>query len=445
MIDFIVSMQDNNVIITKLNLIMNYKKYTLRNGLRVVLVPMKEMTTATALICVGTGSRFEDKHENGLAHFLEHMFFKGTKNRPKTIDIAKELDALGSQHNAYTGKDRTAYYTKVPSNKILDAMDVLNDLFINSTFRSAEIKKESGTIVQEINMYEDMPSRLLYDVFEKLLYGKNHPLGRDILGTKENVTSFVRKDFITYLERCYVAKNTVVCISGNFPQGKVLAKIKKDFKNMRVGDKPTYKNFTKKQNSVALEIKNKKTDQTHFMIGVHTGGFDHKDRYALSMLANILGGGMSSRLWGEIREKRGLAYSIQAMTDFYPETGFFAIKGGVEHENLIKTLKIIFKELKQIGKDGVTDEEFERARSGFEGRLAFSMETSDAIASNFAEQEAVRNEIIIPSESLRRVYKVKKKDLQRVAKEIFIDENINCAIIGPQYKNMKQIKKVLKF
>ena len=424
---------------------MDYKKYTLKNGLRVVLVPMKEMTTATALICVGTGSRFEDEHENGLAHFLEHMFFKGTKNRPKTIDITKELDALGSQHNAYTGKDRTGYYTKVPSNKILDAMDVLNDLFINSTFKSAEIKKESGTIVQEINMYEDMPSQLLYDVFENLLYGKDHPLGRDIIGTKENVTSFVRKDFIAYLERCYVAKNTVVCVAGNFPQEKVLTKIKKDFKNMRIGDKPVCESFVGKQNAAALEIKDKKTDQTHFMIGVHTGGFNHKDRYVLSMLANILGGGMSSRLWGEVREKRGLAYSIQAMTDFYPETGFFAVKAGVEHENLIKTLKIVFKELKNIARGGVTNEEFKRARSGFEGRLAFSMETSNAIASNFAEQEAVRNEIIMPAESLKRIHKVTKKDIQRVAKEIFVDKNINCAIIGPQQKNEKQIKKILKF
>ncbi len=438
-------MQDNDIIVIKLKLDMDYKKYTLKNGLRVVFVPMKEMTTATALICVGTGSRFEDEHENGLSHFLEHMFFKGTKNRPKTIDITKELDALGSQHNAYTGKDRTGYYTKVPSDKIIDAMDVLNDLFVNSTFKSAEIKKESGTIVQEINMYEDMPSRLVYDIFENLLYSKKHPLGRDIIGTKENVTSFVRKDFITYLDRCYVAKNTVVCVSGNFPQGKMLAKIKKDLGDMRSGDKPVYEIFTGEQDAAALTIKDKKTDQTHFMVGVHTGGFGHKDRYVLAMLANILGGGMSSRLFEEVREKRGLAYTVQAMTDFYPETGFFVVKAGVEHENLIKTLKIVLKELKKIATGGVTDEEFKRARSGFEGRLAFSMETSDAIASNFAEQEAVRDEIIVPEESLKRIRKVTREDIQRVAKEIFVNENINCAIIGPQKENEKDIKKVLKF
>ncbi|XLQ20056.1 MAG: M16 family metallopeptidase [Candidatus Moraniibacteriota bacterium] len=424
---------------------MEYKKHVLKNGLRVVFVPMKEMTTATALICVGTGSRFEDEKENGLAHFLEHMFFKGTKKRPKTRNITKELDAIGSHHNAYTGKDRTGYYTKVPSNKILDAMDILNDLFNNSTFKSTEIKKESGTIIQEINMYEDMPSRLVYDIFETLLYGEDHPLGREIIGTKENVKSFKRNDFMKYLERCYTAKNTVVCVAGNFPQGKVLAKIRKDFGQLREGDKPTHELFAGEQEKAALKIKNKKTDQTHFMVGVRTGGFAHKDRYVLSVLANILGGGMSSRLWEEIREKRGLAYSVQALVDFYPETGFFVVKAGVEHENLIETVKIALKEMKKVADKGVTEEEFKRAQSGFQGRIAFSLETSDAIASNFAEQEAVRDEIVVPTESLKRIQKVSRKDIQRVAKEIFVDENLNCAIIGPQKKNEKEIKDILKF
>lgn len=424
---------------------MEYKKYTLKNGLRVLLVPMKDMTTATALICVGTGSRYENEHENGLAHFLEHMFFKGTKKRPKSIHITKELDALGSQHNAYTGKDRTGYYTKVPSAKIIDALDILNDLFLNATFKSSEIKKESGTIVQEINMYEDLPSRLVYDVFENLLYGKDHPLGRDIIGTKKNVTSFVRKDFITYLERCYAAENTVVCVAGNFSQGKVLQKIRTDFSSMREGQKPAHEIFMCTQNEPQIIIKDKKTDQTHFMVGVHTGGFDHKDRYVLSVLANILGGGMSSRLWEEVREKRGLAYSIQALVDFYPETGFLVAKAGVEHENLTDTMQIILREMQKIAKRGVTQEEFERARSGFEGRLAFSLETSDAVAGNFAEQEAVRNDIIVPEESLRRIKKVTRKDIQRVAKEIFVDDKLNCAIIGPQKKHEQKIKELLHF
>ncbi len=424
---------------------MEYKKYTLKNGLRVVLVPVKNMTTATALICVGTGSRFENEKENGLAHFVEHMFFKGTKKRPKAMHILKELDALGSQHNAYTGKDRTGYYTKVPSHNIMPALDILQDLFLNATFKSAEITKESGTIVQEINMYEDMPARLVYDVFETTLYGKHHPLGRDIIGTKENVTSFVRKDFMDYLTRCYTARNTVICIAGNFPQGKVLKKIRADFTHMRDGDKPAHEVFLCDQQKPHLMIKNKKTDQTHFMVGVHTDGFFHKDRYALSLLANILGGGMSSRLWEEVREKRGLAYSINAFVELYPETGFLAAKAGVEHENLLKTMRIILAQMKKIAKNGVTKDEFDRARTGFEGRLAFTMETSDTVASSFAEQEAVRDDIVVPEESLRRIKAVKRADIQRVAKDIFVNHRLNCAIIGPQKTAQKDITSILHF
>lgn len=424
---------------------MNYDKHTLRNGLRVILVPMKEMTTATALICVGTGSRYEDEHENGLAHFLEHMFFKGTKKRPKAIQIAKELDALGSQHNAYTGKDRTAYYAKVPTSKILNAMDILHDLYLNSTLESKEIKKEAGTIVQEINMYEDMPAQQVYDVFETLLYGHDHPLGREIIGTKENVLSFKRSDFVTYLSRCYAAHNTVVCVAGNFPITKVLAKIKKELGGMADGDKPQKQIFVGSQAEPALRIKEKKTDQTHFILGVHTGGIDHKDRYVYAVLANILGGGMSSRLWEEVREKRGLAYSVHAFADYYPEIGYFAAKAGVEHDKLIDTIKIVLKEMKKVAQRGVTEEEFERARSCFEGRIAFSLETSDEIASNFAEQEVTRGEIIIPEESLRRIQKVTRGDIQRVAKEIFVNEGLNCAVVGPQKEHAEDIKKILRF
>jgi predicted Zn-dependent peptidase len=424
---------------------MKYKKHILKNGLRVILVPIKEMTTATALICVGTGSRFEDVHENGLAHFLEHMFFKGTKKRPKAMMILKELDTLGSQHNAYTGKDRTAYYTKVPSAKILQAMDILHDLFLNSTFEAREIKKESGTIIQEINMYQDMPAQKVYDVFETLLYGKDHPLGREILGTKQNVTSFVRKDFLAYIARCYAAHNTVVCVTGNFSEKKVLAKIKADFGTMYGGDRPHHELFIGTQKNPVCRIEEKKTDQTHFVLGVHTGGFDHKDRYVYSILANILGGGMSSRLWEEVREKRGLAYSVHAFVDFYPEVGYFAVKAGVEHDKLIDAIELILKELRKVAQRGVTEEEFERARSGFEGRIAYSMETSDAIASNFAEQEATRDEIVVPEESLRRIKKVTRADIQRVAREIFVNKNLNCAIIGPQGKREKEIKKVFQF
>jgi len=424
---------------------MQYKKYTLRNGLRVILVPAKEMTTATFFVIAGTGSRYEDAHENGLAHFLEHMFFKGTKRRPTAAIIARELDALGASFNAYTGQERTAYYAKVAADKILPAMDVISDLYLHATLDAREIKKESGAIIQEINMYEDMPARTVQTVFDELLYGADHPLGRPILGPKENVLRFTRRDFINYLARCYSAKNTTVVVAGNFPQTTVLAKIRKDFSSMEGGTKPTYQIFENTQKTPHIAIKQKKTDQTHFLLGVHTPGFSHKDRYVLSVLANILGGSMSSRLFSEVREKRGLAYHISASVEFYPETGALAVHAGVEHDNLEKAIKIILKEMKDIAKNGVTREEFKRAQSGYAGRTSFGYETSDDIAQHFGEQETIHGEIVLPHEILRRINRVTRAQIKRVARDIFVNEKLNLAIIGPHKKNEKTLKTLLRF
>jgi predicted Zn-dependent peptidase len=424
---------------------MEYKQYTLKNGLRVILVPVKEMTTATVIAVVGTGSRYENETENGLAHFLEHMFFKGTKRRPKAEIIARELDALGASYNAYTAKDRTGYYAKVASDKIMGAMDVIHDLFLHSTLPQKEITKESGAILQEINMYADQPSRTVYNEFEALLYGSDHPLGRTVLGPKENITSFTRKDFQSYLKRCYGARNTVLCVAGKFSQKKVLDKIRKDFADLDAGEKISCEPYATSQTVPQLHINPKKTDQSHMIIGVRTKGTQSNDRYILNVLANILGGGMSSRLFSEVREKRGLAYSIGASMDFAHETGALIAYAGVEHANLAETVKIILKEMKKIATRGVTDEELERAQSGFAGRIAFGYETSDDIAEHFAEQEVLRGEIILPTQTLEKIQKVTQEDIKRVAKEIFVNEGLNLAVIGTQKKKEKEIASLLHF
>ncbi len=423
---------------------MNYEKHTLDNGLRIILVPIEDMTTATTFTIVGTGSRYENEKENGLAHFLEHMFFKGTKKRPNAMKISKELDTLGAKYNAYTGQTQTAYFAKVSSEKILEAMDVMHDLYLNAILDEKEIKKESGTIVQEINMYEDMPSSDVHNQFEKLLYGEKHPLGRPILGPKENVLNFKRKNFVEYLERCYSAKNTVVVVAGNFPRTKVLEKIKKDFSAMSSGEKPVCELFVKTQKEPKLLIKEKKTDQTHFLLGVHTPGFLDENKYAISILTSILGGGMSSRLFSEVREKRGLAYNIRAMSDFHKDTGSFVIQAGVEHKNLEKTIEIILKEIRDIVKNGVNKEEFNRVRSGFAGRISFGYETSDDIAQKFGAQEVTKDEIMLPKELLKKINEVTIEQVHEVAKQIFVNDSLNLAIIGPHKENKDSLKKILK-
>src|SRR3989338_1923397 len=205
---------------------MQYYIHTLLNGLRIVLAPMPETETATVVVMTGTGSLYENERENGLAHFLEHMFFKGTKKRPSARAISEELDALGSVYNAFTAKDRTAYFAKVSGRYLDTALDCVSDIFLNSTLPAKEITKEHGAIIQEIDMYEDMQMHTIDNVFDALIFGSEHPLGRTILGPKENIRSFKHKEFHTYLKRNYTPANTVVCVAGNFSQAKVLANIK---------------------------------------------------------------------------------------------------------------------------------------------------------------------------------------------------------------------------
>src|SRR3989344_2365656 len=269
---------------------MKYNIHTLKNGLRAVLVPVPATQTATVIVMSGTGSRYEDRRENGLAHFLEHMFFKGTKKRQSARAISEELDGVGSVYNAFTAKERTAYYAKVSARYLDVALDVISDIFLNSTLPAQEITKERGAIIQEIDMYEDMPMRTVDNVFDELIFGKEHPLGRTVLGPRESIRPFSRKAFATYLKRNYTPLNTVVCIAGAFDEKKVLAKVTKDFGSLKHGNPPTFLTFAPEQNTPRVAIKEKKTDQTQFIIGVPAYPYLHADEFALALLSTILGG-----------------------------------------------------------------------------------------------------------------------------------------------------------
>ncbi|OGG86539.1 hypothetical protein A3H15_01120 [Candidatus Kaiserbacteria bacterium RIFCSPLOWO2_12_FULL_50_28] len=410
---------------------MKYHTHTLSNGLRIVLVPMPENRTATVIVMSGTGSRYENEHENGLAHFLEHMFFKGTKKRPSARAISEELDTIGSVYNAFTSKERTAYYAKVSSRYLETALDVISDIFLNSTLPQKEIKKERGAIIQEIDMYEDMPMRTVDNVFDALMFGREHPLGRTILGPKENIMRFSRKDFAIYLKRNYTPLNTVVCVAGTFSKKKVLAKIKKDFGGLKHGNPPNFITFSSEQNAARVAIKEKKTDQTNLMIGVPAYPYLHKDEYALAVLSTILGGGMSSRLFLEVREKRGLAYSVHSFVERYPDTGYFGVQAGVEHAKLEKTVKTILAEFKKIKSVKVSNTELGKAKSYMKGNLALSLETSDEIA-QFAATSMINLGRIRPlSEILEGIEAVSADDIERVARDILRTEKLNFAVLGP--------------
>lgn len=421
---------------------MHYKKHILKNGLRIITAPMKDTQTATVVVMVGVGSRYEKDSEAGLSHFIEHMFFKGTKKRPTTLDISEELDSVGGEFNAFTSKDVTLYYAKADSKHVGTALDVIADMYLNSKIEAEEIEKEKGTILQEISMREDSPMGNVGDIFEKLLY-KDSNLGRHIVGDKKTVSSFKRKNFIDYVNRFYVANDTVVCVAGKFNEKEILLKVKKYFSGMKRGKKPPLKRVVENQKRPDVEIKFKKTDQTHFILGNRAYAENHKDKYALALLSIILGGNMSSRLFIEVREKKGLAYYVRTSLDTYQDCGYIATQAGVEHKKLALAVKTILQEYKKIATEKVSGKELQNAKEYIKGKSIMGLESSDEVATFFVDQEIRRKKILTIEEIFRRIDKVTVSDILRVAKDIFQVNKLNLALIGP-HKNQKELEKMMK-
>lgn len=422
---------------------MKYEKKTLKNGVRVIIAPMTDTETATVLVMTATGSRYESRKENGIAHFLEHMFFKGTEKRPDKMDIAHELDAIGAEYNAFTGKEYTGYYAKVVSQHLPTAVDVVSDIFLHSTLDQKEIDMERGAILQEINMYEDMPMRRVGEIFEQQLYGDT-PLGWDIAGPKENIKRFRRADFVRYMKRGYVSENVIVGVAGKVDPKKVYQELEKHFLFLQEGKKPIFKKVSERQKASSALVQYKKTDQTHFIVGVRTFDRYHKDRYILSVLATVLGGGMSSRLFMEVREKRGLAYSVHTGSEAYHDAGYVATQCGVEHNNLEKALEVVLEEYKKITQEKVPDKELSKAKEYLKGKMAMGLEGSDSVVEFLVSQEATRDEIILPEERARRIDAVSVEDVLRVAQDIFVSKNLNLTVIGPHRETKrKKLEKML--
>jgi predicted Zn-dependent peptidase len=422
---------------------MHYKKTILKNGLRLITAPMKDTSTVTVIISANVGSKYETKEVNGISHFLEHMFFKGTKKRPKTKDISGALDAVGGEYNAFTGKEQTAYYAKVDAKHLDLALDVVSDIYLNSKIDGKEIEKERGVIIQEINMYEDTPAVQVGDVFEGLLYG-DQPAGWEIIGTKENILRMKRADFLKHLSDFYTASKTVVCIAGNIDEKEVIKKSQKIFSRMRKGKNLSKTKISERQKGLQLQIKNKKTDQTHLVLGVRAYNMFHPDRYAMALLANILGGSMSSRLFLSVREKLGLAYYIGASYESYTDSGYLAVRAGVDTDpkKIEKAVKTIVAEIKKIRDRKVGKTELQKAKDNFRGRMALALESSDDIAGYLAGQELMKGKIEMPEKILARIDKISAGDIIRVARDIFINSKLNLAVIGP-IENSVYLKKIV--
>ena len=411
-------------------LMINFEKKVLDNGLRVVLAPMNNTEAVTLLVLVGVGSRYETEKINGVSHFLEHLFFKGTKSRPKPGQIWRELDRIGAQKNAFTSKEYTGYYVKAAAKHFDIGLDVVSDILLEPLFKKEEIEKERGVILQEIAMYEDNPQRQAYDLFEDLMYG-DQPAGWDTAGTPETVNNIKRDDILKYKNSHYHASNAVVAVAGNIDPEVAFSKVERAFKNMSDGRKITKLKVRERQKNPRVKFKKKDLDQTHLRLGARSYEMYDERRYALQVLATILGGNCSSYLWREIREKRGLAYYVGASAEEYTDSGYLLATAGVAHENLPKAVKKIVEIMRHLRTKGVSDKEINFAKEYIRGSMALAFETTDEVATFLSSQELFYKKIMAPEDILRKIEAVKRSDIIKVAKDIFRPEKINLAAIGP--------------
>ena len=408
---------------------MKYTKHTAENGLRIITVPMPDSQSVTVLVMVEAGSKYETKEENGISHFLEHMCLKGTSKRPESGTISRELDGLGAQFNAFTGGEYTGYYAKAHPKYFEKILDVVSDMYLDPLFEQKEIDKEKGVIIEEINMYEDMPDMQVQHLWDELLYG-DQPAGWKILGTKETVSAMNRENFVSYRKKYYVPKSTIVVVAGNIDEGFVREKVSEAFKTMPAGEKNGKQPVKEIQDSPKVLVKNRETDQTHIVMGVRTFGVHHPDVVILRVMNAVLGGSMGSRLFQKLRDEMGVCYYVRSYPNRQTDVGDLRVSTGVDNKRIKEVVSAVLEELQKLVNSPVPEEELQRAKDCLIGKIYLNLEPTDDVASFFADQEIVRGDIRTPEEIAVLIRKVTAADIQRVAKDIFKNEGLNLAIVG---------------
>ena len=419
-----------------------FKKTTLKNGLRIVTVPQKDTKAATVLVLVRTGSKYEDRETSGISHFLEHMLFKGTKKRKGPVAVAEELDRVGGNYNAFTGEEYTGYYAKVDSAHFDIALDWVSDIFLNSTLPADEMEKERGVIIEEINMYRDNPMMYIDELWKSVLYG-DQPAGWDVAGTKETVSHIKREQIASYISSQYVARRTVVCVAGNIKEKAAIEKVKKAFGKIGDGEAKERPAVIENQQEPAVMILHKKTGQANLALGVRAYSMFHRDKYILDLMGIILGGMMSSRMFVEVREKLGAAYYVRTFNQADTDTGSLVTFAGVDCAKLDKVIETILREYKKLTTEKVPAKELKKAKDFLKGKTVLGLESSDSLASFYGGQELLKNEIMTVEQMFKKIDKVTAGDIMRVAKDIFKNDRLDLALIGP-FENEADFKKKIK-
>lgn len=418
-----------------------FKKTTLKSGLRVITQKLENTKAVTVLVLVGAGSRYENKSINGIAHFLEHMFFKGAEKFKNTKEVSSAIDSIGGDFNAFTGKEYAGYYVKVASEHINTAMDVLSDMLLHAKFDESEIEKERGVILEEYNMYQDMPMYQISWDFEQLIFG-DQPLGWDQIGTKELIKSVSKEDFQDFKNKLYTPDNTIICIAGNVDHESAIQKTENFFTLPKERKSLEFLPTTFNADQPKIKITNKKTKQAHLVIGFPSVPYQHPSEWSAKVAATILGGNMSSRMFLNVREAQGLCYYVSTSTDQFSDAGIISTRAGVDTTRVKDALIAIIKEYKDVLENGVTEEEVQKAKQYLKGKIILKLEDSEEYAHLLARQELLRNEINTPEDIHKKIDSVTKESIHEYIKTYFTTENLYMALIGP-YSDDEEFKKLL--
>lgn len=415
----------------------------LSNGLTVLEVPSHDAQSAVVDVFVKTGSRSETARENGISHFLEHFLFKGTKKYPSALAISTIIDSIGGVMNANTGKEHTQYFIKAESSRMPLIFEVLTDMIQAPLLDAEELEREKGVIVEEINMYKDTPMAEVENVLEEAMWPQT-PLGRDIAGTASIVTKFTRGMFLDYINRHYQAPNMILGVSGKYNRAEFSKLVNKYWQRLPKKRFHSWDKVADSQSRARAALSFKKTEQAHLVLGAKGLPYGDERNYAQALIGTILGGGMSSRLFTEVRERRGLAYYVRAHGGNYQDTGMFGVSAGVKVDKIKQALAVIASELKKIRTEDVTPEELKKARDYIRGKTTLALEDNHARLDWFLEQAAFERKILQPAEFFEKLEKVTASQVKNLARELFNPSRLTLAVIGPYKKKESEFLNLLR-
>lgn len=403
-----------------------FKKVVLDNGIRIVTERIPYVKSVSLGVWVNAGSRNESEKESGISHFIEHMFFKGTKRR-SAKDIAIAMDSIGGELNAFTSRESTTYYSKVLDTHVKEGVELLSDIFLNSLIDEKEIEKEKQVILEELKMVEDTPDDYIHDLYTHTVWPK-HPLGRSILGNLETVAWFKRKNFINYLDKNYYPKNIVISATGNFDLKRLIRLLDKSFGRLERPESSRHQITPEIKGRIS--VKKKRLEQIHICLGTKGLSHVHKDRYALYALNTMLGSSMSSRLFQEIREKRGLVYAIYSYISAYRDTGLFTVYAGTSQSSVFEVIHLIMQEFKNLKEKRIAPSELNKGLEQMKGNLMLSLESTSSRMSKIAKDELHFNRYVTFEEIIKNINNVTAKQIQRLANEMFDSNLITLTAIG---------------